>query len=192
MKIEDLIKTRRSIRKYKDIPVPKKEIMKILEAARWSPSAHNSQPWRFVVIQKKSLIKNLSETLVKSSGSLLAGFNVVLEKTANMIKNVPLVIVVYNSCELSNRMAKFGEPYFSTTKISEIQSVAAAIQNMLLMAHSLSLGSIWLTSPLFCENEINAIINTKGALLAILAFGYFDRCDKKSNRKFLESFVEFH
>ncbi len=53
--MEDLLKImkgRRSIRRFKDIPVPKDDITKILEAGRWAPSATNSQPWHFVVVKK--------------------------------------------------------------------------------------------------------------------------------------------
>ena len=187
-----LIKSRRSIRKYKNTPVPKKEIMKILEAGRWAPSAHNAQPWRFIVITKPQVIKKLASVLIKSSHSLYSGFNIVLRKTAEVLSNAPVLIVVYNSCELSNKMKRFDEPYFSITKDSELQSISASIQNMLLMAHSLNLGTAWLTAPLFCENKVKSFLKIKGDLIALITIGYSKRTIIKTDRQNLKNLVKFH
>jgi len=63
MDILGVIKTRRSIRKYKPAPVSEEEISKILEAGRWAPSADNSQPWRFIVLRSQEVRKKLADTL---------------------------------------------------------------------------------------------------------------------------------
>ena len=61
MKFEDVVETRRSIRKYKDTPVPKEKIVKILEAARIAPSAGHRQPWHFIVVENKETITKLAK-----------------------------------------------------------------------------------------------------------------------------------
>jgi len=61
--ILELIKTRRSIRKYKTALVSEEEINKILEAGRWAPSADNSQPWRFIVLRSQEVREKLADTL---------------------------------------------------------------------------------------------------------------------------------
>ena len=61
MELKEVIENRRSIRKYKDTPVPKDKIMKILEAARLAPSASNHQTWHFMVVQNKDMIKKLAK-----------------------------------------------------------------------------------------------------------------------------------
>ena len=61
MKFEEVLVKRRSIRKYKDTPVPKNKIIKILEAARIAPSASHRQPWHFVVVENKETIKKLAK-----------------------------------------------------------------------------------------------------------------------------------
>jgi len=63
MDILELIKTRRSIRKYKLDPIPEEEINKILEAGRWAPSASNRQPWSFIVLRSEETKRKLAETL---------------------------------------------------------------------------------------------------------------------------------
>ncbi|TFH15946.1 nitroreductase [Candidatus Bathyarchaeota archaeon] len=61
LKFEEVIEKRRSIRKYKDAPVPKGQILKILEAARIAPSASNRQPWHFIVVENRETIKKLAK-----------------------------------------------------------------------------------------------------------------------------------
>ena len=62
MKFEEVLETRRSIRKYKDTPIPKEKILKILEAARIAPSASHRQPWHFIVVENKETIKKLAKS----------------------------------------------------------------------------------------------------------------------------------
>jgi len=62
LKFEEVLKTRRSIRKYKSTPVPKEKIVQILEAARIAPSAGHRQPWHFIVVEDKENIKKLAKS----------------------------------------------------------------------------------------------------------------------------------
>ena len=62
MKFEEVIEKRRSIRKYKDTPIPRNDILKILEAARIAPSASNRQPWHFIVVENKETIRKLAKS----------------------------------------------------------------------------------------------------------------------------------
>lgn len=61
MKFKAVIEKRRSIRKYKNTPVPREKILKILEAARIAPSAGHRQPWHFIVVENKDTIKKLAK-----------------------------------------------------------------------------------------------------------------------------------
>jgi len=63
LKFEEVLKTRRSIRKYKSTPVPKEKIIQILEAARIAPSAAHRQPWHFIVVEDKENIKKLAKSI---------------------------------------------------------------------------------------------------------------------------------
>ena len=62
MEFKDVITKRRSIRKYKNTPIPRDKIIKILEAARLAPSASNRQPWHFIVVEDKDDIKKLAQS----------------------------------------------------------------------------------------------------------------------------------
>jgi len=61
LKFKEVLEKRRSIRKYKDTPVPKEKILQMLEAARIAPSAGHRQPWHFIVVENKDIIKKLAK-----------------------------------------------------------------------------------------------------------------------------------
>ncbi len=63
METLEAIKTRRSIRKYREKPVPKKKLEQILDAGRWAPSSHNSQPWKFIVVRDRQIMDNIAALL---------------------------------------------------------------------------------------------------------------------------------
>ncbi len=81
MDILEVITTRRSIRKYKPDPVSEEEIIKILEAGRWAPSADNSQPWRFIVLRSQEVREKLADIL--TWGSFLAQASLGIVVTIN-------------------------------------------------------------------------------------------------------------
>jgi len=123
----EAIRSRRSIRKYKDTPVDDKTLETVLEAARLSPSWANTQCWRFVVVSEGSVKAALSDTL--ASGNPAAG----------AIRNAPLVIVA--CAELGKAGFKRGEPM--TSKGDWLMfDIGLAMQNLTLAAHSLGLGTV--------------------------------------------------
>lgn len=149
----ELIKTRRSVRKFKDMQVEWHKIVNILNAGRWAPSAGNLQPWKFVVIQTPETIKNLATACLQQE----------------WMESAKTVIVV---CALPERTkthyGKKGEEIFS------YQDCAAAIENMLLMIHYQKLGACWVGA--FDENEVKRAIGVPGDVRveAVLPIGYPD------------------
>ncbi|HNZ43885.1 MAG TPA: nitroreductase family protein [Bacteroidales bacterium] len=113
--IENLL-TRRSIRKFTGTPVNNDLIDKMLQAAMYAPSARNTRAWDFVVITKRELLDRLS----------------VIHPYARMLKMAPLAILVCGDKKLEPN-----EAYLSI-------NCSAATQNILLAAHALGLGSVWL------------------------------------------------
>ncbi|KPK30672.1 MAG: hypothetical protein AMK70_13765, partial [Nitrospira bacterium SG8_35_1] len=144
MNIFELMKERRTARKYRNQPIPKKIIDKIVEAGRWGPSVHGFQPWRFVVVTNASLIKGISNILMKKSNQLGSGIDRYLSLTAETIANAPCVILVYNTNvlkEVALKLYKINRKYIRIAELSELQAVSAAIQNMILMADNYEIGS---------------------------------------------------
>lgn len=116
MKLDEIIRKRRSIRKYNDEEISKEEILKLIEAGMWSPTATNRQAYKFIVVNRKDLI----DSMIKKG-------------SATFLKDVSLgILVIYNN-QIDNVEYK-----------DHIQSASAAIQNILLKATEINIGACWI------------------------------------------------
>ncbi len=168
----EAISQRRSIRKYRDEQVPRDLIEKILEAAMLAPSGKNRQPWRFVVLEgrKKTEFIDLLKTTEKVRG--FEGNNTgSFRQTITGMDKAPVVIIVLNAyfdtCIEDGRLNHY-------RWLTDVQSIGAAIQNMLLHAHELGVGTLWICDILYAEKEIRAWLNTELQLIAAVSLGYAD------------------
>ncbi len=132
MEVLEAIKTRRSIRRYKTTPVDDKTIELVLEAARWAPSWTNTQCWRFIVVRDGGIKSELADVLQSKRPD---GKNAATEA----VRNAPVVIVA--CAELGQSGCYQGEP---TTDKGDwyMFDVALAMQNLVLAAHSVGLGTV--------------------------------------------------
>jgi len=110
------ILTRRSVRRYTNVPVTTEEQENILKAAMYAPSANNQQPWQFIVIDEREKLNHLTE----------------LHPYAKSLLEAPLAVLV---C---------GDMNVTRSKDYWVQDCSAATQNLLLAAHGLGLGTVWL------------------------------------------------
>ncbi len=134
MEVLEAIKTRRSIRKYKTIPVDDETIELVLEAARWAPSWANSQCWRFIVVRDSNIKDKLADTLIAVSDRP--------NRAADAIRSAPVAIVACAELGKSGYYAQ--EPREPVTDKGDwyMFDVALAMQNLTLAAHSLGLGTV--------------------------------------------------
>ena len=153
------IRTRRSIRRYRPDPIPRIWVMALLEAARWAPSAHNRQPWRFVVVEDPAWKARLAQAMGERLTADLRRDGVPEERIAEevarsyeRIVSAPLGIVVCLSMAEMDRYPDARRQAAERTMAA--QSVAMAGQNILLMAHALGLGACWICAPLFCPEVV--------------------------------------
>jgi F420 biosynthesis protein FbiB-like protein len=148
------IRTRRSIRRYTDRPVERTLIDSALEAATCAPALHNRQPWRFAVITspeaKERLAMALGERLRAdrlADGDLPDVVEADVARSHARITTAPAVIL---ACLTMMDMDTWPDKWRADAeKLMAIQSVAAAIQNLLLAVHTLGLGACWMCAPLF-------------------------------------------
>jgi nitroreductase len=182
-KIVDLyeaIKERRSVRKFKSVPVHKNLIEKIFEVALWAPSGMNRQNWKFFVLagKRKEELVSISSTsfqyLEPQLQQLYAEKPKIIEATRRFFKRLgeaPIVVCAY--FEPANR-----------EDVTSFQNVAAAIQNLLLVAHAEGLGTCWMTGPVTVANEISRFLGVKDmTLVAITPMGYPDETPKVPPRR---------
>ena len=166
--IEKVIKERRSHRIYDGRPVEREKLEKMIELAMWAPSAMNRQQWFFVVVSGKKL-DELRDTLRK-------GFDHIHERLKRFYADNPKVISFTKQFfdSLGNAPVVIFAYYTPTgDDYSDVQSVSAAIQNMLLAAHAMGLGTCWMTGPVHVEEEINSALGVEGRkLVAAITVGY--------------------
>ncbi|MCK4273775.1 MAG: nitroreductase family protein [Dehalococcoidales bacterium] len=141
MELFEAIKSRRSIRRYTSDPVDDKKVEAILEAGRWAPSWANTQCWRFMVVRDPEIKARVAETLSK----IKLPDKVVDNPGANAIKTVPVLIVV--CAEMGKSGGKPGSGGGGSEYITDkgdwfMFDTALAVQNMVLAAHALGLGTV--------------------------------------------------
>jgi len=182
------IKNRRSIRKYKNKKIPKKLIKEIIEAGRYAPSSHNSQPWRFVVITNKKKINELSEYIKNwfrrraQLGHLVGFFNKKIKNELEVAKKrlVKEDLFFYNAPLLILICAKPGRFTF--------QDCSLAAQNMFLAARSLGIGSCWIGFADLVINKNRRLMANLGVpkehkIMAHLIFGYPVKFPEKASER---------
>ncbi|HEC23223.1 MAG TPA: nitroreductase family protein [Chloroflexi bacterium] len=159
-----LIRERRSIRRYQPSPVPRHTLERVLEAARWGPSAHNRQPWRFVILTNRADRWRLADAMgaqltadLRADGLdeiLIAGDAL---RSRERIIAAPVLIVV---CLTMRDMDTYpDEKRAEHEHTMAVQSVAMAAQNLLLMAHAEGLGACWMCAPLFCQEVVRKVLD---------------------------------
>ena len=175
----DFFKNRRSIRTYSSKEVSKGVLFRILEATAWAPSAHNAQPWRFIVVTNAAVKRKLAENLASSWDADLNLEGVSTEKRVRLtgtsierFTNAPIVIIVCLTRENMNRYPDKRRQKIE--HIMAIQGVAAAIENMLLAVHAEGLGSCWFCAPLFCQNTVRKVLKIPSFIepQALITIGY--------------------
>ena len=186
----DVIKTRRSIRKFKSDPVDRETVQQLLEAAVLAPSAKNSQPWRFTVVMESKKEEMLSVLRKGISNREAEGEDVgTIKWTIQAIQQAPVTILVHNTDGIHPWRAR--KEHESWWDLATVQSVDAAIQNMLLAATELGLGSLWMADVWEAYPEINSWLETDDQLVSAVPFGYPDVSPPVPQRKPMEDIVRW-
>lgn len=165
MDVFEVIKGRRSIRSYKKQDIPEDTVRKLVEAAIMAPSAGNVQPYKFVIVNSEKGRQQLSR----------AAFN------QRILLEAPVAIVV--CADEKEASKKYGD---RGKKLYCIQDTAAAIQNLLLAAYSLGLGTCWIGA--FNEDDARKVVNAPKEMrpLAIIAIGYPNEMPHPTSRRSFE------
>lgn len=164
MDFKDIIYSRYSCRDFKETPIAEDDLHFILEAGRLAPSAQNRQPWRYIVITDKDIIKKLA-------------FHSIVGTINFFIKDAPLIIV---ACADTNTSLKFNnQDYY-------LVDTAISFHQMMLTAHSLGIESCWLAA--FDEKQVKKIFNLPEniRIIGLSPFGY-----PKENKSFYGKTVSF-
>jgi nitroreductase len=188
MELFEAIKNRRSIRRYKTDPVDDKTIEAILDAGRWAPSWANTQCWRFVVVRDSKIKEQLAATLMK----VKLPDKEIPNPALNAMNIAPVVIVVCAKIGIAGAAhgATGAQVEYATDKGDWFMfDTALAIQNMILAAHGLGLGTVIIGA--FNAPQAEKILNVpKGyRAVALLPVGVPEQPGKAPPRKELTEIV---
>jgi coenzyme F420-0:L-glutamate ligase/coenzyme F420-1:gamma-L-glutamate ligase len=189
--------SRRSIRKFRSEPVPEDSIRRILEAAQSAPSAHNVQPWRFVVLRDPEARRTLAEQMAAAyaADALADGQAPEAVRTRNRrsiarISGAPLAVLA-----LMDEGCMPADPGRGAAgeHLLLVQSVAAAVQNLLLAAQAEGLGACWVCAPAFCPQTVRESLRLPGNWIAqaLILIGYPDEEPRAPEKPSLDEVVQW-
>ena len=195
----DALLGRRSVRRYLDREVPKEAIERVLEAARWAPSPHGRQPWRFAVIKQEETKTRLAEAMgeewrsnLEMDGQSIEVVEKRLEGSRRRLLDAPVLVLL---CLYLGDLDHYpdGERQQSESMMT-VQSLGAAAQNALLAAYSSGLDAGWMCAPLFCPEKVAAALELDPKLIphALLTLGYAEGDPpKRRSRRPLDELVVY-
>ncbi len=187
MELYELMKNRRSIRKYCSDRISDEEITRLISAAVTAPSGCNSQCWKFIAVKSPEKTEELAlaaEAGVRRFYSDISDESFLASriKQTTFFKNAPLVILVYltemkyHDPRVTDYYAEKGfdsREMLSALGNPDILSVGAAVENMLLAAEEMGLGACWMNDPVVAEKEINELMNAPDGhrLMSVIPVG---------------------
>lgn len=185
----DFIYKRKSVRKFKDQQIPKEDLIEMLKAATYAPSAKNQQNWHFVVITNKEKTEQIAEVVGDRHTEIANMADNEKDKTSmnkylkyyTVFKNAPVLVLVYarpfKTVEYKILKSKPEYKKFYDIAVSskaEIQTVGAAIENFLLAASNMGYGACYMTGPIHSKDKIYEVLGhdeSKGELMALIPVG---------------------
>lgn len=194
--LDELVRGRRSVRRFRPDPVPGELIEQLIAAAGWAPSPHGTQPWRFVILTGQAIKQRLADAMSDAWVHNLAMDGEapeVIEKrlagSRRRLLEAPALILI---CLYLDDLDRYpdAERQASETTMA-IQSLGAAAQNILLTAYRLGLDGGWMCAPLFCPETVRETLELSSSLIphALLTIGYAAADPKRRPRRPLSKLI---
>jgi len=212
MDLAEAIGNRRTIRKYLDRDVPDDLLVQAFDLARWAPSGGNFQTWKFLVVKNREIIKGVADA-VQEKVDMLTNWPEAEEhgetaeryrENASFFREAPVLIVgltgEYKSV-VDLILSKRGEKDPAAKEMIEdrrsaptsIQQMGGFVAHLLLIFHSMGLGSCWMSGPLIAKREIEGILKVGEGwnVVALVPLGYPVESPPVKPRKAVDELVEF-
>lgn len=211
--LEQLVKSRRSIRKWKEQSVPDELLIKAIDLAVWAPNGGNYQGWHFVVVKNKSLIGTMGDAVQSVVDNIAtwpeaSAFKDDMERSrrnASFFRNAPVCIGVFHRKYVSSadkvllaREAVDQEARrilaYRRTAPTAIQSAAAAATTLLLALQQEELGAVWLGAPLLAKDKLETLMHAPEdmSLVCLIAVGYPDEAPQQQRKPVSEVLKFIH
>ena len=195
----DVVRGRRSVRRYLPRPVPEEAVERTLEAARWAPSPHGRQPWRFAVIRKEETKERLADAMgeewrsnLEMDGQYAAVVERRLEGSRRRLLDAPVLVLLFLYLE---DLDAYPDPERQANETTmAVQSLGAAAQNALLAAYEEGLDAGWMCAPLFAPETVVGALGLDPTLVphALITLGYAEGDPpKRRERRPLDELVVY-
>ncbi len=186
----DTIRGRRSVRRYLPREVPDALVERVLEAARWAPSPHGRQPWRFAVLRRPETKQRLADAMgeewrtnLEMDGQDTEVVEKRLEGSRRRLLDAPVLVLL---CLYLEDLDAYPDPDRQESETTmAVQSLGAAAQNALLAAYDLGLDAGWMCAPLFSPETVTRALQLDPKLIphALLTLGYAEGDPPKRRSK---------
>ena len=191
--LQDIIKQRRSVRKFLPKSVPQDLILEVLEAAGWAPSAHNSQPWRFIILDNANVKADLAKRMADAWAADLKNDGLTAEESIRLERmerfaNAPVLVL---ACLTMEGLRKFPDKKRqSYERDLAVESLGAGLENLLLTANASGLGACWYCAPAFCKDIVRKVLKIPESVepSALIILGYPDESPPVPPKKELKEY----
>jgi nitroreductase len=180
--LSKLIKTRRSIRKFQDKPVPEELLVKTLELATWAPNGGNQQAWKFLIVTNSELIQKMGDAVNAKTvciAVLMGRYSSVADQ-------------ILRARGETDAIAREIRSYRETGK-SSLQSAASAITYICLILHYFGLANTWMGGPLQAKKEIETLLEVtpEWDFVGLIPVGYAAEAPETRPRKPIQDVIRF-
>ena len=153
MEFKDLVKTRRSCRSFETSSISEEQLAAILDAGRWAPNPLNLQPWEFIIISDPEIKTQVLKVAHDARQEVIdnGGPGWVAKYGIGFLEEAPLLVVVVVDPSRAGLGSFFGQEY------GAIQAASACVQNMILAAADMGLGTLWFTW--FRPEKLRAVLD---------------------------------
>ena len=197
--IDALIRSRRSVRRFKPEPPPRADIERLVEMAVQAPSASNKQPWRFFIVTDKALIAAMANAVQTAVDRIVAHVQPEFMEAFRAygsyfvrFQDAPVVIVpIFKELVVLSNMVDRDIASADLQRIGEMEfnsgllSIGLALQNLMLYAHSVGIGTSCMTGPLLAADELRNVLAVPESwrIAALLPTGYADEAPAPTTRR---------
>ena len=185
-----LLESRRSVRRFRPETISNEVLERILLAATWAPSAHNRQPWRFVILQTEGSKAGFAGAMGEAFKADLLRDGVPLEDALSQVERsrqrITGASVAILLCLDLDEVDEYPDPERQkAAHLMAVQGVALAGGHLLVAAHALGLGGVWMCAPLFAENIVKETLAlpVRWEPQALVLLGYPAKIPQVSSRK---------
>jgi coenzyme F420-0:L-glutamate ligase/coenzyme F420-1:gamma-L-glutamate ligase len=179
MTVDAALAGRRSVRQFSPRPVERALVEEVIAAACLAPAPHHSRPWRFVILSSSDARARLAEAMgerwrqdLESDGVAKERIRQLLNRSRARLAAAPVLILAGVAGQAQRAWPD--QRRQRAEELMFVQSMGAALENLMLAAHARGLGSYWMSAPLFCPEAVRLALNLPADFQpqALIALGY--------------------